>query len=89
MNLLKKVLEIWESPESEIERLARGKGHEVLFLPPYHPQLSPIELAWGRVKEYAAEIAPYDINRMMEEVLPEAFATIDEAYCKKNISSCA
>lgn len=30
------------------------KGHTILWLPPYHCNLNPIELVWGQVKEYVA-----------------------------------
>ena len=35
---------------TEIVRLAEEHGHEVLFTPPYHSDLQPIELLWARVK---------------------------------------
>jgi transposase len=34
----------------EIIRLATEKGHKVLFTPPYHSDLQPIELVWACVK---------------------------------------
>lgn len=34
----------------EIVRLATEMGHKVLFTPPYHSDLQPIELVWARVK---------------------------------------
>nr|CAH7717815.1 unnamed protein product [Callosobruchus chinensis] len=30
-------------------------GHSVLRLPPYHPDLDPIELVWASLKQYVAE----------------------------------
>ena len=33
-----------------IERLATGAGCRVLYLPPYSPELNPIELIWSFVK---------------------------------------
>jgi len=35
-----------------IDNLARDAGHTVLRLPPYHPELNPIEFAWARIKGY-------------------------------------
>ena len=32
----------------------RDRGHNVLRLPPYHPELYPIELIWARIKYTAA-----------------------------------
>ena len=36
----------------EIENLVSGTGCSLLYLPPYSPDLSPIELAWGWVKHF-------------------------------------
>lgn len=32
----------------------KAKGHDILRLPPYHPDLNPIELVWADVKVYVA-----------------------------------
>src|SRR5262249_23700217 len=37
-----------------VERIAEEYGFEVLWLPPYHPTLNPIEEAWGITKGYVA-----------------------------------
>lgn len=38
------------SQKYEIDEIARNNGHEVLRLPPYHCNLNPIELIWGKIK---------------------------------------
>lgn len=38
----------------KIDELLKESGHDVLRLPPYHPDLNPIELVWGDVKEQLA-----------------------------------
>ena len=35
---------------NQVVGLATEKGHKVLFTPPYHSDLQPIELVWARVK---------------------------------------
>ena len=35
-----------------IDEIAKAAGHEVVRLPPYHCELSPIEMAWAQVKGY-------------------------------------
>lgn len=35
-----------------IDRILGEQGHEVLRLPPYHPDLNPIEMAWSDIKQY-------------------------------------
>lgn len=45
------------SPQHQIDDLIRSAGHEVLRLPPYHPDLNPIENIWGiENRECRAEI---------------------------------
>ncbi|VDI40316.1 Hypothetical predicted protein [Mytilus galloprovincialis] len=40
--------------ELKMSSIAAKYGHKVIFLPPYHPQLNPIEMAWALVKNYVA-----------------------------------
>jgi len=35
-----------------IDRILAEQGHQVLRLPPYHPDLNPIEMAWSDIKQY-------------------------------------
>jgi transposase len=37
---------------SRIEEVAEGRGACVLWLPPYSPDLSPIEQCWSKIKAY-------------------------------------
>ena len=37
-------------PEYTIDQLIRSHGHEVLRLPPYHPDFNAIELIWSQLK---------------------------------------
>ncbi|CAG4965576.1 unnamed protein product [Parnassius apollo] len=37
-----------------IDELIQSKGFEILRLPPYHPELNPIENIWGILKNYVA-----------------------------------
>ena len=38
------------SVDAEIVQLAKEQGHEVLYTPPYHCDLQPIEMVWSQVK---------------------------------------
>lgn len=39
----------------EIDEMLTQRGHSVLRLPPYHPDLNPIELVWASLKQYVAK----------------------------------
>ena len=49
---LKQLVKHWIEANVPIEivRLAEEAGHRVLFTPPYHSDLQPIELVWARIK---------------------------------------
>ena len=40
---------------AEVRRLIRAAGARVLFLPPYSPDLNPIELCWSKLKALLRE----------------------------------
>ena len=44
----------------EIETIVSGAGCSLLYLPPYSPDLSPIELAWGWIKRFVRRLRPRD-----------------------------
>jgi hypothetical protein len=46
---------------SEVEEYAKLKGHEVCWLPPYHPEFNPIEKMWGVAKQHIRDT--YNINQ--------------------------
>ena len=39
-------------PKFVVDEMVKAVGHEVVWLPPYHCELNPIELAWSQVKHY-------------------------------------
>jgi hypothetical protein len=42
------------SPAYKLNILLSQYGHTVLRLPPYHPELNPIEKIWEQVKQWVA-----------------------------------
>ena len=44
----------------QIERLARRAGCRVMYLPPYSPDLNPIEMIWSFVKRLVRREGPRD-----------------------------
>ena len=50
-----------------IDTLVQTHGHKVLRLPPYHPDLNPIELIWAQVKKMvSARNFTYRLNDVLE-----------------------
>ncbi len=41
-------------PKYKLDELLESHGHTVLRLPPYHPELNPIEKIWANVKNFVA-----------------------------------
>lgn len=52
---LKAILRPLVPKNSVIEDLAAAAGHKILWLPPYHPELNPIEKMWGIAKRHVAD----------------------------------
>jgi transposase len=44
----------------DIETIVSEAGCSLLYLPPYSPDFSPIELAWGWIKRFVRRVCPRD-----------------------------
>jgi transposase len=65
---------------SRIEEIAAACGAQVLWLPPYSPDFSPIELMWSKVKAYLKKVkARTQIE--LEKAIAEALQTITVSDC--------
>ncbi|OQR85346.1 hypothetical protein ACHHYP_11920 [Achlya hypogyna] len=49
-NLLKKAKAAKEPPQYAFVKIASAYSHRVVYTPPYHPELQPIEIIWANVK---------------------------------------
>jgi transposase len=67
-----------------IDEVAKQHGHEVLRTPPYHPELQPIELCWGVVKNKVARNCDFTMNNLMLQ-LEAAFTKVTSKICQKMI----
>ncbi len=65
---------------SRIEEIARSCGARVIWLPPYSPDFSPIELMWSKVKAYLKKVKARTQTEL-EKAIAAALLTITESDC--------
>jgi len=58
-----------------VDELVQAHGAEVLYLPPYSPDLNPIEKAWSKVKQFLRSNCPRNAAAL-EQAIAEAIASI-------------
>ena len=51
-----------------IQKLLNRYGHRLLFLPPYSPQLNPIEKKWAQVKAIRRKLLENDLPKLFNQV---------------------
>lgn len=65
---------------SRTEEIAKKRGAEVIWLPPYSPDFSPIELMWSKVKTYLKK-AKARTQEELEKAIALALETITASDC--------
>ena len=66
-----------------IDKHLKSKGHVCLRLPPYHPQLNPIELVWAEIKRLVAlRNTTFKLNDI-EKLTKEAISEINKEFWNK------
>ncbi len=68
------------SPTFALDDIAVDKGHKVLRTPPYHPELQPIEVCWGVVKNAIARNCDFTMSGL-EKQLNLAFDSVTKKTC--------
>lgn len=74
----------------KIDEILKAAGHEVLRLPPYHPDLNPIELVWGDIKGQLAKIeidSNLDKKKNTLEQLFAEFSVEKWVNCDKHVQT--
>lgn len=59
-----------------LDDILEKEGHSVLRLPPYHPDLNPIEMIWAEVKNFVASHNTTFKMSDVQKLCEEKFATI-------------
>ncbi len=65
---------------SRIEEISRESGARVVWLPPYSPDFSPIELMWSKVKTYLKKVKART-QEELEKAIAVALETITISDC--------
>ena len=58
-----------------VRELIEARGAEVLYLPPYSPDLNPIEKAWAKIKQYLRSTRARS-KQNLDQAITEALALI-------------
>lgn len=75
------VLDNWGAHRaSRIEAIARSCGARVIWLPPYSPDFSPIELMWSKVKAYLKKVKARTQTEL-EKAIAVALSMITRSDC--------
>lgn len=80
--LLKKMAPV---PVYTIDEIAQSHGHEVLRTPPYHPELQPIEICWGVVKNHVARKCDFTMIGLNKQ-LDSGFDKVTAKTCEEIIA---
>ncbi len=71
----------------EIEQIVTAAGCSLLYLPPYSPDFSPIELAWGWIKRFVRRLGPRHAAAR-EEAVTKAIAALPDAFAAGWFAKC-
>lgn len=72
---------------ADVVALIESAGAEVWFLPPYSPDLNPIEMAWAKVKALLRRAAARTTDALYDAVA-EALRAITPADCQGFFRAC-
>jgi len=72
-------------PDYKIDKIAEAAGHSILRTPQYHPELQPIEMCWGVMKNYMAKHCDFTLRKFRDN-LPSAFSQVTPKTCEKLIA---
>jgi transposase len=78
--LIDMLLKIVPAPTYAIDEIAKQHGHEVIRTPPYHPELQPIEICWGVLKN--------EVSRHSDFTMKNLFIQLELAFAKVTAHTC-
>ena len=82
--LIEALLKMAPEPTYAIDEIAKAQGHEVVRTPPYHPELQPIEICWGVLKNEIARHCDFTMKNLLTQ-LELAFEKVTSHTCSEII----
>jgi len=82
--LYQKCKSLCPKPKYILDVIAEDQGHTIIRTPPYHPELQPIEICWGVVKNYCAKKCDYTLEKLNIH-LDDGFKQVTSVTLKKII----
>lgn len=73
--------------DSRVRPACAARGVRVLYLPPYSPDLNPIESGWALQKQYVRKYAPRSPDRL-RRVARRARYRVTERHCRNWFAHC-
>ncbi|MCI8400607.1 MAG: IS630 family transposase [Lachnospiraceae bacterium] len=70
-----------------VQQLLDSSGIKYLYLPPYSPDLNPIEKMWSKIKAYLRKEKIRIVSELPDAV-EKAFSTINPSDCSGGFRSC-
>ena len=64
IELYEKCKELSPPAKFALDVIAEEQGHQIIRTPQYHPELQPIEICWGIVKNYCAQRCDYTMKKL-------------------------
>ena len=84
VELVEILRKIAPEPTYALDVIASAQGHEVIRTPPYHPELQPIEICWGVLKNEVARNCDFTMDNLLLQ-LENAFNKVTATTCQKII----
>jgi len=73
--------------QNEIRELIEQAGSKVVFLPPYSPDLSPIEPMWSKIKQLLRKLMPRT-KAEFHDALAESLSSLNQEDFEEWFSEC-
>jgi transposase len=71
---------------SKIREMIEAAGARLLYLPPYSPDLNPIEMAFSKLKAMLRKAAERNIEKLWAKIT-ELVATLTQQECQNYIAA--